>query len=342
MRITTFYIYTLSFIFIALSCHKLDVPLQNNIPFILNDTCVNKTLYYPDTIVCTLQVEDLNDTIFQVASIVYDTLQDQSIIYDTIDWPGNAIQLEKEYSTKQIVLTLPGSEMGKYLGTLLVIDEEEASVTIPYHVTKVLRDTFNVFSPDSGIWKMYREDDSALIKPDQILSNYILKFLLDSLHIRKSTGMRSKFALKGDFCININFGLIELAFDKLNGVEVTFIISTSPDTIQWSGIDAGLYLHGVHNKLQIRAAKGIDATLKYITYYSGNMRIEKKDTVVSLYCWQGNPLIVPKSLINVSFSPEDTLFYIHLKMSVDTLDYSRHCIWDNFSLENGEMIFPAK
>lgn len=339
MRIIKFYQYITIYLFIAVSCHNLDVPLQNDVPFIVNDTCVSKALYYPDTIICTLQVEDLNDTIFQIASVVYDTITNDLIVADTTDWPGNVIQLNKIYDTKRIVLTLPGSKMGIYQGMLLITDEQEASVTIPYRVTKVLRDTFNVFSPDSGIWKTYRENDTVFIKPDQILSNYVLKFLLDSLHNCKLTGIRSNYGLKGDFCVNINFGLIELAFEKLNGVEVNFIVSTSPDTAQWSGIDAGLYLHGAHNRLQVRAAKGLDATSKYINYYSGNMRIERKDTVVSLYCWQGNPQMVPDPLIDVSFSPTDTLFYVHLKMSVDTLDYTRHCIWDNFSLDYGEMIF---
>ena len=342
MKSIKLYQYITIYLLIAVSCHNLDVPLQNDVPFIVNDTCINKILYYPDTIICTLQVEDLNDKLFQISSIIFDTLPGDSVSADTINWPGNYKQLDNVYDTKEIVLMMPGSLMGASQGMLLITDGYNASVTLPYHVIKTLRDTFDIFSPDIAIWKTYCESDTSCIQPFQILSNYVLRFLLDASQNLKSTGMRSNYRLKGDFCININFGLIELAFEELNGVEVNFIISTSPDTVQWSGIDAGLYLRGAFDRLQVRAAKGLDATSKYINYYSGNMRIEKKDTVVSLYCWQGNPQIVPDPLIDVSFSSIDTLFYVHLKMSVDTLDFARHCIWDNFSLDHGEMIFDKE
>jgi len=326
------------FLFIAVSCHNLDVTLQNDIPFIVNDTCVSKVLYYPDTIICTLKVEDLNDTIFQIASIVYDTLSNNTILIDTINWPGNVIQLNKVYDTKQIELTLPGSVMGIYKGVLLLTDEQNASASLPYHVTKVLRDTFNILSPDPGIWKTYRENDAAIL-PDHFFTSYTIKFLLDSALNCKTTGMRTNYGLKGDFCASINFGLIELDYEKLNGIEVDFIVSTSPDTTQWSGIDAGLYINGTLNRIQVRAAKGINATSKYITYYSGNMRIEKKDTLVSLFCWQGNPQSVPNPLKTVSFSVSDTILYIHLKLKVDDLNYTRYCFWDNFIIGYGEMVF---
>ena len=95
-----------------------------------------------------------------------------------------------------------------------------------------------------NIWNTYRANDSINVKPDYLLSTYVLKFLLDASQSYKSTGMRTRYGLKGDFCVCINFGLIELSFEKLNGVKVSFTVSTTHDKTQWAGIEAGLYLQG--------------------------------------------------------------------------------------------------
>jgi len=315
---------------IVISCHNLDIPLENFNPHILaSDTCLVKTLCYPDTVVCTLHVEDLNDTALKISSIISDT---------AACWPGTFGQINCGYDVKDIFLRLPAAKLGFYQGQLVVADEQEAADTIPYRINRILRDTFNSSSPDTTIWKTYRANDIITIKPYSHTS-WVLQFLFDPSQSNKSTGMRTTCGIKGDFSISIFFGIIELNVNQLNGVKVSFAVSTTSDTSQWTGIEAGLYLQGVENRLRIRAAKGFDSKQFDIKYYSGNMRIERNDTAVSLFCWPGDPAQIPEPIKTVSFSPNDSILYVHVRMSVESLDLERYCIWDNFTVNSGELIY---
>ncbi len=324
---------------IFIYCHKLDVPLHNDTPTILNTSQLERVLYFPDTTVCTLAIEDLNDKSLYLSCHTYDTITPDTILCDTQPWPGHFNQTNQTYDKKHLVLSLPQPDLTTYSGMLCIYDQEQASTTIPYCITKELRDTFNIHSPARNLWHTYRPNDTAHIKPMPILSTYTLQLILNENQICRSTGLRTTYCIAGDFCINVKFGIIGLSFDKLRGIRVSFNISTSPDTIPYSGIDAGLYIGSSFNKLQITAAKGFDLVSKYVNYFSGNMRIAKSDTVVSLYCWDETSIEPLEVMKRVTFSPKDSLFYVHLKMSVDNLDHTRYCLWDNFTISKGSLKF---
>ncbi len=330
-------LFCILFLLGTLSCHNLTVPLENNNPALINYTQLTKMLYFPDTTVCTLQVSDLNDTIFSISSIIQD-----SVLTDTVAWPGNYIQPAGQYGTKDIVLSLPGCGMCCLNGSLLISDENGASVELPYTINKHFQDTFSQAYPDSSIWKTYRENDTAHIKSEYLPlhKNYILKFVFDtnSIFTNKSIGLRSNFGIVGDFSIMIDFGLIELSFERLNGVTVSFFVSTSSDTTQWSGIEAGLYLYGTESRLRVRAAKGFDGKSKDVNFYSGKMKISRKDSELSLFCWKGAGPGESDPIKSVSYSGGDTA-YVHLQMKVDSLNETRFCEWDNFNVTMGNIVF---
>ncbi len=324
------------------SCHNLSVPLENNTPVLINYTQINKTIYYPDTTVCTLQVADLNDTILSIATVTTDTVSPDSIYIDTIPWPGNYFQTTKNYDIKNIVLSLPGCGLCCLDGSLLISDDGGRSISVPYDIQKHFQDTFSQTYPDSVLWKSYRGNDTAHIQSDYIPlhQNYVLKFVFDTNCVltNKSVGLRSNFGIIGDFSIFIDFGLIELSFERLNGVTVSFFVSTSSDTTQWAGIEAGLYLYGMESRLRVRAAKGFDGKSQDINFYSGKMKISRKNNELSLYCWKGTEQNDSDPIKTVSYSDDDTV-YVHMQMKVDSLNDTRFCDWDNFSITSGEIVF---
>ncbi len=321
----------------ACSCHNLDVPLENDVPQIVNSTGIDCILYYPDTIVCTLQIKDLNDTQFNIKSIVNDTSQLILNVGDTTDWPGNYFQYNNNFDTKEIILTLPGHDMGILTGKLCICDEHDASVILPYTIQRSLLDTFTLLSPNNEIWSLYSPGDADQIIPEYYISNLMLQFFFDSDANDRTVGIRSKFCLNGDFCLSILFGLKE-NIDELTGIEVSFFVSTSPDTGEYSGIKAGFDIYCEKKLLHIKTGMGLNLKSQVITFFTGNMKIERKGTEMSLYCWDENVQSNPNPLKTVSFPLSDTL-YVHLRMKAEPSAGKQFCRWDNFIIQQGQLSF---
>lgn len=327
---------------LLVACHNLTIPLQNDSPHVVNDTCVQKTLYYPDSIVCTLAVEDRNDTVLAVRAITSDTI-DSMVTTDTISWIGHCSQLNSSFETKYFLLTLPQVCMGSYQGLLMINDLHDERTFIPYLVNKTFIEPFNTFPDDTARWRKYNPSDTMHAK--RILgfsNNYVLKYFLDTCKDSSTqcyaTGVKSNFSLKGDFSVSVEFEFINLSFEKLKDAKISFIVSNSSDTSLWSGIAAGISLFGVNDRLTITAGKGLDAISQDFPSFTGYMKIQRKDEKLSMHCWYGNPDIITTPLKIVSYSAKDSVF-IHLCMSVKDLKYPRYSMWDNVTITKGQMIF---
>ncbi len=322
---------------VIISCHNLNVTLENYIPYIKSPVAIERSLYYPDTIVCTLSVEDLNDSLFTVKSIINDSFTTIQEGWDTVDWPGNYFQINKDFDTKELVLTLPGHTMGLLKGMLYICDTHDASDALPFSILRSLQDTFTIASPDTNLWVLYSPNDTAQITTEHYISNLMLQFKIDSTSSDLSVGLRGKFGIVGDFCVSVLFGLKENIND-ISNIDLSFFVSTSPDTGEYSGINAGFDIYSEKSLLHAKAGKGLSMKSSIISFFTGNMCIERIDNEMSLYCWDENVQTNPEPLKTVTFPPTDTL-YVHLKMSVDSKACKRICRWDNFVIERGQIAF---
>lgn len=337
IRLKKLIIFTLIFPIagMIISCHNLDVPLENNIPIVLFDSCVERNIYYPDTTVCTLSVHDLNDSVFTLYSAICDTIGVDSIFHDTVDWQGHYFQYNNS-GTKKIILTLPGMLMGSFNGTFLITDEQGVCVGLPYTIQKEFRDTVSSQGLNVAMWRTYcANNDVDHITQFALHKNYLMKFILDKSQGSTKTGMVCRYGLIGDFCISIDFGLLSIIPKILKHVRIGFFVSTSPDSAKYAGIEAGIYIRGIENSVNVHGEKGLISSLQSLNYNYGNMKIERVRDSIALYCWQENKLL-PPPLIKVHFYEGDTL-YVHVKMKVEDLDYTRYCTWDNFYIHSGKI-----
>ncbi len=319
-----------------------DLPLRNDPPVCTNVLHIRSTLIYPDSSVCTLLIDDLNDTALSLSVVPCTTTSLDSGACDSLPllpWPGEYMFLATGYGTKKLHLLLDTNRMGCYSGMLLLRDEDRATLPIPYSIEKKFLDAFDSYPPDDDLWQSYVTDDSLHIGFDYIDGKLIFAFEHsdDSLHVPLCTGIRSTFSLPSAFYTTIDFKLRD---EMDEAFEVGFFISSSPDTGRWSGERAGIFISGVNGRLRFEC-RSID--LQSYSYESrgtsGELGIGRTDSTISYFFHDGNPVSIPKPL-TTQFYPAAVPVYIHLKMTVRDLSRERNCYWNDFSIPEGSISFP--
>jgi len=78
---------------------------------------------------------------------------------------------------------------------------------------------------------------------------------------------------------------------------------------------------------------------KNVDYFSGRLRLQRQGELVSFACRDANPLSEMEHMSSFDFSEADTSLFFHLTMEVEDHSRMRHCEWDNFMIESGEVVF---
>jgi len=281
-------------------------------------------MYYPDSLIDSLTVSDLNDSIVTVSNL----------------WIGSSGLIQKTLGPKTVLLFYPGNQLGSFSGQFDIVDQQNGKCTVGYNFSKVYIETFDLLPMKD--WVFYNTQDTGnYIKRNFIsIADATLEFIFpqsdsESLSPVCKTGIRSSFRIKGDFTCSVEFFLLE--FLK-NGYECGFFVSTSQDTGQWAGDVAGIYLSAINASTEIKCKSNnglVSTTVR--DYFSGVLWLSKTDTTMNfIYSSMGNS--VQDTLNRLTFTISDDL-YIHLRMVVDNRLETRSCSWNNLTIHKGTLVF---
>ncbi len=320
-----------SFLFL-LCTYNTDIPLSNSTPSCQNITSINKQLFFPDSVVCTLSVKDLNDKKLNF------TTQSDSDLLQIPELPpvrANGTLLEETFDTKRILLTITPSVLGTFKGMFFIHDSKGASTPVPFTIGMQFLEPFDSHPRNSSYWQLYNSDDTSTIRID--FTDKKLLFIFDSTQAKQvnATGLVSRFKLCGNFSTSVDFRIRDEMDD---GFETGFFISTSNDTGKWSGDVAGIFLQGTQNRIRIECrSDNLQSFSKETDLFSGNIGISRDSNRVSFFYHDGNPIQSPVSLTQHSYTSNDTVF-IHIKMSVKDRKRSRHTLWNDLRVARGHII----
>ena len=319
-----------------------DIPLQNSKPQFVGVLRLEKSLLYPDTAVGSVQVRDLNDTAWSVETHFYaDSIPDTGHGLQ-ISWPGSIFFQRENPQISNCLLSVKPEFLGYCRGTLTLRDPDGDTALMPISVHRVFKNDFNPDSIGLRYWREYTDNDS-FIAFDRILGG--LRFTIpgssgdvSSETLRTTTGMRSAFAISGDFQMSTAF---ELRDDMKSGFETSFFISTSPDPSLWSGEIAGIYLtgiSGVNDFVQLICNSiYMQTTSSETVNYMGILTISRTNNSL-MFTYQKDRLDKPTVLATLEYPAADSI-YVHLRMQVNDRAWTRHCLWKDFEIVKGTISF---
>jgi hypothetical protein len=310
--------------------HDADIALVNDIPECSIDS-IAKMLAYPESTLCTLTVADLNDSILGVRVRPDVSLPDLPL---TVQYD----QFNQDLMPKVLCVSVPGSVMGVFKGSFDIFDQQEGDCTIPYHIEKQLVESFNTLPTTGGLWESYGVNDPRHFKLDYPGPRLMFIYDTTAAKFLGKIGMISTFAICGDFSIGVDF---ELRDDMLSGFSIAFLVTEKPDTSRWVN-RAGIVLAGQGTQdngwIDLRTNVGINISSETIRYSAGRLTIERNlDTMLFQYGPIGPEKVATTSMMTWDLD-FDTV-WVQMRMGVDDLSRNRHCTWDNFSVDQGQVVF---
>ena len=319
-----------------------DLPLSNNVPQYNGPARITATAFYPDSALCTLSVNDLNDARLSVYACFCADTGDTSCNGKKL-WPGSCRILDETLGPKQIVLGLDTCCMGTYCGHLHVEDRDRAAVRVPFTIMSLLVDSLNRFPVSAANWALQQDRDSAFIGFDYINKKLRFGFSVaaDSTDTAAvSTGLRTCFSIGGDLSAGINF---QLRDDMMSGFQVEYYLSTSPVAGPWEGDVAGVFITGLTNQIRFTATSiNMQTDSRDVTRdasnFAGRFTITRSADNVDYAFTPGDPRSPPMQMNTLIF-PADTAVFVHIRMKVDDRLRSRHCLWSDFEVDKGKLKF---
>jgi hypothetical protein len=318
------------------------VPLQNNPPHWSFDQTLRRTLLFPDSALCTLRVEDLNDTALAFRACFTDDSADTTC--DNLGpWPWSCQWSEAALGERSIRCSIDPCCLGVFFGRFRISDNQGAAMVVPFSFSMVIADPFNRYPITPEFWTPEPLSDSTFIGFDFL--NEKLKFAFsvstDSTAANPaSTGLRSRFALSGDMETSVQF---QLRDDMREGFEVAFRISTSPSAGPWDGEKTGFLITGLPNQVRFTCSSinmqtdSRDVSRNF-TEFGGYLSIARKTDSVTYQFIPGDPQLPMLPMNKFSF-PADSAVFVHIRMSVTDRLRARHCLWSDFRVTKGRVRF---
>lgn len=309
-----------------------DISLENDIPQCISHRVISKNLFFPENNICTLTVEDLNDSRLQLLVCPGNDYAVDNKLTDTVPWYGNCTLLQETYDKKELWLTLDSNFLGLYTGTLIIKDAHNSCFSLPFTINKIFCDSFD--SPIlSRHWSKYSENDTESIGFDY--TDHKLQFKFSQLHKLMTTGVRSTFKIGGDFRISVD---IKLRDEMLDGFETGFLVSNRPDTSRWGASTGGIFLYGKDNQLSIECrSNNLQSYIMDESRSCGTFEITRQGSKLIFYFSDGNNKFHPQSITTHSYD-QNSEVYIHLRMKVLDNYRNRHCLWNNLTVHHGYII----
>ncbi len=304
--------------------YDTELPLQNYEPR-CGVSEIQKVLLFPDSVVCTLTVDDLNDRFLRFSL--------QSDDSNSCEWAHSSRFLEEEYGPKRLILYHTSDVMGSFSGFLNIRDDYGGKLSIPYRIDKHFRDSFGSFPLDNRVWLPYSSGDQSGISFDHLDKKLLFLFGNADTSLL-SAGIRSVFTVSDDFRISVTFKLRD---DMAEGFEAAFFVSTSSDTGKWIGQKAGMYVSGNRGGLRM-SCRSVNFQIQSseMDCDFGEMIIRRTGEDIEYLLHDGDPSNEPISLSVHKFLPQEPIF-VHMRMKVDDCSRVRSCSWKNFSVHEGKL-----
>lgn len=303
------------------------IPIRNNPPVCTNMQSIDKTIFYPESSICTLYISDLNDRHLQISFIQNDSP-------DTLPCFCSFQCINESFDLKYIYLWLNTNLLKTYTGSLFIKDSHQEQTMIPYRIRSIFLEHFDSFPLSAKNWTYYSNPEAKHLRFDYI--DRKLQFVFDSTSQELSTGIRSNFKIGGDFTASIE---LKLRDEMKDGFTVNFFISNSADTGKWDGDIAGISISGLQSSMKLDC-KSIElqnySRVEKMT--SGELKLSRKGSLLNYYFNDGTTSSDSQPVITHSYLPDDSV-YIHLKMTVSDLSKVRHCSWNNFAVTEGIFSF---
>jgi hypothetical protein len=315
------------------------VPLQNNTPHWSTDQTLRRTLLFPDSALCTLRVEDLNDTALALRACFTGDSSDTTC-ENPGPWPWSCQWSETTLGERSIRCSIDPCSLGVFFGRFLISDNQGAAMVVPFSFSMVIADPFNRYPISPEFWVPEPISDSTFIGFDFMNSKLKFSFSETNDSVAASTGLRSRFALSGDMETSVQF---QLRDDMREGFEVAFRISTSSSAGPWDGDKTGFLITGLPNQVRFTCSSvnmqtdSRDVSRNFMEF-GGYLSIARKADSVAYKFIPGDPLLPVIPMNKFSF-PADSAVFVYIRMSVTDRLRARHCLWSNFRVTKGRARF---
>ncbi|MBN1129287.1 MAG: hypothetical protein JXA71_09890 [Chitinispirillaceae bacterium] len=313
------------------------VPMNNNPPHLGAHREVRATINYPDSALCTLSVEDLNDTALSLAACFFgDSTDTACIAYRS--WPWSHHWSGALPGTVDLCLAVDPCSLGLFSGTLRIEDLVGAFIALPFGYAMQLSDPLNHYPVAANNWTIEPLPDSAFVGFDFPTNRLKFTFAENGDTAPASTGLRTAFALAGDLETGV---LFQLRDDMREGFEVSFFISTSPLSGPWDGEKTGFRITGQSSHVRFTCFSVTMQTdsrdvSRNFPEFAGYLNIARKADSIRYRFVPGDPQLTELPMNRFSF-PADTAVYVHLRMSVTDRLRTRHCLWSDFGVIRGRV-----
>jgi hypothetical protein len=313
------------------------LDLQNNTPCFNADTVFRATVRYPDSSLCTLRVQDLNDSALAFG-VCFSRDSTDTVCPDPEPWPWQYHWSGDLPGTASLCLSLDPCSLGFFSGFFHIADTAGAACTLPFVYTVALTDSLNRYPLPPNIWEIEPAEDSAFVGLDFFNQKVRFSFPPTGDATPASTGLCSRFALAGDLETSIRF---QLRDDMRDGFEVSFRISTSPLSGPWDGDKTGFAISGLQSHVRFTCASVNMQTdsrdiSRNFQEFAGYLNITRRGDSVGYQFVPGDPQL-PVIPMNRFVFPGDKAVYVHIRMSVDDRLRTRHCLWSDFRVKRGRV-----
>jgi hypothetical protein len=315
------------------------IELRNNPPHWSVDQTLQRTLLFPDSTLCTLRVEDLNDSVLDFRACFTGDSAD-TICNNPGPWPWSCQWSDVTLGERSIRCLIDPCSLGAFFGRFRVSDNQGAAMVVPFSFSMVIADPFNRYPITPEFWVPEPLSDSTFIGFDFLNSKLKFSFSETTDSAPASAGLRSRFALSGDLETSVQF---QLRDDMREGFEVAFRISTSSSASPWDGDKTGFVIIGLPNHVRFTCSSVNMQTdsrdvSRNFPEFAGYLKIARQVDSVEYQFIPGDPQLPVLPMNKFSF-PADSAVFVHIRMSVTDRLRARHCLWSDFGVTRGRLRF---
>ncbi|MBN2036089.1 MAG: hypothetical protein JW768_05045 [Chitinispirillaceae bacterium] len=316
-----------------------DLAMNNNPPHWSSSQSVRQTVFFPDSTLCTLMVEDLNDSILSLSACFFKDSTD-TICKNPSPWPWSPIWSEPALGIRSVCCGIDPCSLGVFWGAFLIRDDENEGMSIPFSYSVILSDPFDHFPISKEFWTPQPQSDSGFIGFDYLNNKVKFDFVESADSTPASTGVRTMFMVSGDLETSVQFKLRD---DMRDGFEVAFQISTSPLAGHWDGQKTGFLITGLPTHVRFTCfSVNMQTDTRDVTRnfpeFAGYLSIKRQADSVSFLFVPGDPRL-PVIPMNRFTFPGDSAVYVHVRMGVSDRLRTRHCLWSDFRVDRGMVRF---
>ncbi|MBD3421022.1 MAG: hypothetical protein GF398_12955 [Chitinivibrionales bacterium] len=312
----------------VLSCmHDTGMPIQNDLPDLAQLSAADTSVVsWPDSFAFSVQVQDFNDSILNL---------------DTASWPGSFVLHDTLLDKKRLELFYATNRIGyPYADTLVILDQWQAALEVPYVLKVVCRDSLAY--PARDAWWITLQDTQGAwtsLGPPAPQLGYGTQCYFEPAggETRRVTFyLLSKFGLVGDFTWEIDYWLLH---SNVGSFDLKFFCTDTLDTNEYAGSGSRFTvgMQGRSMSYTLFDPRGSATVSNLSGYEYGPIKFSRQDSTFRV--WHKPLLGEYEEFPHVGWiEPADTT-YIYIKLAVTGASRIM-CTFLDFELQQGELFLP--